>query len=442
MQGAVRLEPRIPIDGRSHLCCNEIKMMMNPTEGDKPTMNKVPPSGEWSERVHRLQAKLETAGMAGCLVTQNVGIYYFTGSMQAGYVFVPAVGEPTYYVRRSVTRALAESRIRTTELLSFRAFGEQLSADYPQSFAGTGEAGGQRPLIGSDLDVMPAQLYLKLGEVISGVRIVDASGLLRSVRSVKSAYEIDCISNAAEAVATALEEGLAELKPGMTELELMAVIESGIRRRGHSGLMRMRGYNQEIMTGIVSAGEAAAEPSYFDGPAGGRGLSPASPKSVSLRPIGRDEPILLDLGCCIDGYVIDQTRTAVIGALKPELAAAYRVSEEIVRATERLLRPGTTPEQLYVQALEMAESAGLAGHFMGYGKDQVKFLGHGIGLEIDEWPVLARGFREPLEPGMTLAVEPKFTFPGQGVVGIENTYLITEEGCRTLTVSPERLYVL
>ena len=366
------------------------------------TMSTVPPSGEWSDRVHRLQVKLSAAGMAGCLVTQNVGIYYFTGSMQAGYVFIPAAGEPTYYVRRSLVRALEESKIRTTELLSFRTFGEQLRADYSQSFAASED--GRLPLVGSDLDVMPAQLYLKLGEVIPAARIVDSSALLRSVRSVKSAYEIDRISNAAEVVAAALDEGLAELKPGMTELELMAVID--------------------------------------DGPAGGRGLSPASPKSVSLRPIGRDEPILLDLGCCIDGYVIDQTRTAVIGTLSPELEAAYRVAEEIIRDAERLLRPGTTPEQIYVQALETADKAGLAGHFMGFGKDQVKFLGHGIGLEIDEWPVLARGFRDPLEPGMTLAVEPKFTFPGQGVVGVENTYLVTGHGCRALTKSPEKLYEL
>ncbi len=403
-------------------------------------MSIVPPSGEWSDRVRGLQAKLASAGMAGCLVTQNVGIYYFTGSMQAGYVFVPTDGEPTFYVRRSLVRALEESKIRTTELLSFRAFGEQLREDYPQSFPAS--EGGDRPLIGSDLDVMPAQLYLKLGEAIPSARIVDASALLRTVRSAKSAYEIDRIENAAEAVAAALEEGLAALTPGMTELELMAIIEQATRRRGHIGLLRMRGYNQEIMTGIVSAGEAAAEPSYFDGPAGGRGLSPAAPKSVSRRPIGRDEPILLDLGCCIDGYVIDQTRTAVIGTLSPELEAAYRVSEEILRGAERLLRPGTPPERIYVQALETAAEAGLAGHFMGFGKDQVKFLGHGIGLEIDEWPVLARGFRDPLEPGMTLAVEPKFTFPGQGVVGIENTYLVTENGCRTHTKSPEKLYVL
>ncbi|XID95905.1 M24 family metallopeptidase [Paenibacillaceae bacterium WGS1546] len=401
-------------------------------------MDNAPLREEWETRVMRLQEKLASAGMDGCLVTQNVGIYYFTGSMQTGYLFIPTEGEPTYYVRRSLARALAESRARTAELVSFRGLGEQLKADYPEKFRDAG-----RPaVIGADLDVMPAQLYLRLGQALPLARLADASAMLRSVRSVKSAYEIGRIERAAEVAAAALEEGIAALRPGMTELELMAVIEQGIRRRGHIGLMRMRGYNQEIMTGIVAAGEAAAEPSYFDGPAGGRGLSPASPKSVSLRPIGRDEPILLDIGCCIDGYVIDQTRTAVVGKLAPELEAAYNTAVSILRAAERNLRPGTTPEQIYVQASDMAKEAGLADRFMGFGKDQVKFLGHGIGLEIDEWPVLANGFREPLEPGMTLAVEPKFTFPGRGVVGIENSYVVTGDGCRTLTVSPERLYEL
>ncbi|MFC4304224.1 M24 family metallopeptidase [Cohnella boryungensis] len=401
-------------------------------------MDNLPSPDEWVRRIAKLQERLALADLSGCLITQNVGIYYYTGSMQAGYVFIPASGEPTYYVRRSVVRALAESRIRAVELVAFRTFGEQLQRDYPAVFAGKERSAN----IGADLDVMPAQLFLKLGEVIPGARFTDASSILRQMRSVKSSYEVERISRAAEAVAAALEEGLAELRPGLTELELMAIIENGLRRRGHIGLMRMRGYNQEIMTGIVSAGEAAAEPSYFDGPAGGRGLSPASPKSVSLRPIGRDEPILLDLGCCIDGYVIDQTRTAVIGKLEPALEAAYRVSEDIIKAAEGLLRPGATPEQAYFRALDMAKEVGLAEHFMGSGKDQVKFLGHGIGLEIDEWPVLAKGFRDPLEPGMTLAVEPKFTFPGLGVVGIENTYLITEDGCQALTLSPEKLYVL
>jgi Xaa-Pro aminopeptidase len=203
------------------------------------------------------------------------------------------------------------------------------------------------------------------------------------------------------------------------------------------GLMRVRGYNQEIITGMIGAGAAAAMPTYFDGPAGGEGLGAASPQSSGTRSIGTDEPILIDIGCCIGGYVIDQTRTAVIGELPDDLRQAYELSEAVLRETEARLKPGTICEDLYAAALEQVQSAGLSDHFMGFGADQVKFLGHGIGLEIDELPVLARGFRYALEPGMVIAIEPKFTFPGRGVVGIENTYAITETGFEKLTVSRE-----
>ncbi|MFC5530846.1 M24 family metallopeptidase [Cohnella yongneupensis] len=395
---------------------------------------------EWSNRTEKLQKRLREAGLQGCLVTQNVGIYYYTGAMQTGYLFVPAEGDPTYYVRRSVARAERESKVRAVELVSFRNFGEQLAADYP--WLGQSASGQAKPAVGADLDVMPAQLYLRLAEAVPQVSLTDSSSLLREARSVKSAYEIDCISVAANVAADALSEGLEALKEGMTELELMAVIENAMRLRGHVGLMRMRGYNQEIMTGVVAAGEAAAEPTYFDGPAGGRGLSEAAPQSASLRPIGRGEPILIDIGCCIDGYTIDQTRTAVIGALRPELQSAYDTAVAIIRRSEQWLKPGAIPEDLYAEALRMASEAGLSKHFMGFGKDQVKFLGHGIGLEIDEWPVLARGFRSALEAGMVIAIEPKFTFPEWGVVGIENTYVVTETGYRPLTQSPERLFEL
>lgn len=395
---------------------------------------------EWHNRAAKLQKRLHDAGLQGCMISQNVGIYYYAGAMQTGFLFMPAEGEPTYYVRRSVVRARRESKVRVVELASFRNFGEQLAADYPWLKSSAGRQA--KPVIGADLDVMPAQLYLRLAEAVPQASWTDGSSLLREARSVKSAYELERISNAAQVAADALEEGLAALKEEMTELELMAIIENAMRLRGHIGLMRMRGYNQEIMTGVVAAGEAAAEPTYFDGPAGGRGLTEAAPQSSSMRPIRRNEPILIDIGCCIDGYTIDQTRTAVIGELRPELKSAYETAVAVMRRSEELLKPGARPEDLYAEALEMAARAGLSGHFMGYGQDQVKFLGHGIGLEIDEWPVLARGFRTPLEPGMVIAIEPKFTFPDWGVVGIENTYVVTETGCRPLTKSSEDLFQL
>lgn len=391
---------------------------------------------ESDRRISRLQQLMSASPMDGMLVTQNVGLYYFTGSMQAGYLFIPAQGSATYYVKKSLMRAEAESLARISAFGGMRRFAAQLAADYPALFG----TAARRPVIGADLDVLPAQQYLRLTEAVPAATWTDGSALLRKVRSVKSAVEIACIERAALATAAALAAGLEQLREGMTELELLTVIEHVMRKSGHSGMMRLRGYNQEIVIGMVAAGEAAADPTYFDGPAGGRGLSPAYPQSASMRPIRRGEPILIDIGCCIDGYVIDQTRTAVIGALSPELQSAYDTAVAILRRTEASLAPGAVPESLYAQSLALAEEAGLANHFMGFGRDQAKFLGHGIGLEIDEWPVLAKGFGEPLEPGMTVAVEPKFTFPGLGVVGIENTYLITETGCRPLTCSPERLF--
>jgi Xaa-Pro aminopeptidase len=392
---------------------------------------------EFADRRAKLQERLRNHGLAGCMVTQNVGIYYFAGTMQAGYLFIPAEGEATFYVVRSLARAQQESHVRAVPLGSFRQFGRQLADDYPSVFASSG-----RPAVGADLDVMPARLYLRLAEAVPQVAWADASAHLRTVRSVKSPAEIAqiaAVGKAADAVLTAL---LQELKEGMTELEAMGIVEAELRRRGHAGVFRMRGYNQETISGFLSSGEAAAEPSSFDGPVGGRGLSPASPVSVSRRKIGRNEPILLDIGCCLDGYVIDQTRIAVIGRLPDELQRAYEISLAILRRAEQMMKPGNIPEAVYLEALLMAEEAGLADHFMGYGRDRAKFLGHGVGLEIDEWPVLARGFTEPLEPGMVLAVEPKFIFPGLGAVGIENTYVLTKTGSCSLSVSPETVFEL
>ncbi|MBW7476416.1 Xaa-Pro peptidase family protein [Paenibacillus oenotherae] len=391
-------------------------------------------------RIHRLQLAMGHAGIEAFLITQHVDLYYYTGSMQAGYALVPLEGEPTFYVRRSVDRARREAAVRVEPLPALRIFRAALELDYPAVFA-TGRAAK----IATEMDVLPAQSFMKLAEMIKGEgssALVDGSALIRRIRMIKSPWEIGRIEAAAGIVAEALTEAANVLREGLSELELMARIEYELRIRGHVGAMRTRSYNMEIMTGMIGSGEAAAEPSAFDGPAGGRGLGPAAPQSVSRKLIKRDEPILIDIGCCVDGYVIDQTRTAVIGCLPDELAAAYVHSEAIIHRTEQLMLPGAVCETLYANSLQMAAEVGLSANFMGFGADQVRFLGHGIGLEVDEWPVLARGFGDPLEPGMVLAVEPKFTFPGQGVVGIENTYLITDQGPRQLTRSPEGLIIV
>ncbi|MCU6796208.1 Xaa-Pro peptidase family protein [Paenibacillus sp. WQ 127069] len=394
---------------------------------------------EHTERVRRLQERLLQLQIDGCMITQNVDLYYFTGSMQTGYLFVPNEGEAVFFVRRSVVRAEQESSITVESLGSFRSFGERLADVYRSLF----HAAHSRNLrLAAEFDVLPVQQLKRLEAVLPQVDWVDGSLLIRELRMIKSAAEIGYIREAGRVINLAFEDALDKLRPGMLELELMSHIETYVRRAGHIGIMRMRGYNQEVITGMIGAGEAAAMPTYFDGPAGGQGLSPASPQSASRRPIAANEPILIDIGCCIDGYVIDQTRTVVIGTLAEDLLQAYEHSEQIIRSVESKLLPGTVCEQLYMHSLQMAYTAGLSDHYMGYGDDQVKFLGHGIGLEIDELPVLAKGFSYRLQPGMVIAIEPKFTFPQRGVVGIENSYAITDTGFEKLTVSREGLIQL
>jgi Xaa-Pro dipeptidase len=391
---------------------------------------------DYKSRQDRLQLKLRNNNIDACIVTQNVDLYYFTGSMQTGFLVIPVEGEAIFFVRRSLVRAQQESAIHVEALGSLRDFEIRLEQRFSTLF--TKAALEERKMVwAAEYDVLPVQLFHRLEAALPEAAWVDGSMLIRETRMIKCDYEIGRIREAARVVDIALEHAIAHVREGMQEFALMSLIETSLRQQGHLGFMRMRGYNQEIITGMVGSGAAAAEPTYFDGPAGGQGLSPASPQSSGRKRIARNDPILVDIGCSIDGYVIDQTRTLVIGGLDEQLTYAYKVSENILHATEALLRPGVLCEDLYLRALEQAEKAGLSEHFMGYGADQVKFLGHGIGLEIDELPVLAKGFAIPLEAGMVIAIEPKFTFPGCGVVGIENSYLITDQGYEKLTCSRE-----
>jgi Xaa-Pro aminopeptidase len=190
----------------------------------------------------------------------------------------------------------------------------------------------------------------------------------------------------------------------------------------------MRGFNNEMWMGIAVAGAAAAEPGCFDGPVVGQGLHAAYPAGSSEHVIRPGEPILVDFCCVYKGYVADMTRVAVIGELPPELMRAHRIAMAIQDEVAAALKPGAIPVELWERARAHAEREGLGDRFMGPPGDQAKFVAHGIGLELDELPVLAPGFKEPLVEGQVVAVEPKFVFPGLGAVGVENDYAVTPAG--------------
>ena len=223
------------------------------------------------------------------------------------------------------------------------------------------------------------------------------------------------------------------LQAGKSEVALAGELEGYARSLGHQGIVRMRLWGSELFYGHLLSGPAAAVPSYLASPTGGRGVSPLISQGAGFKKIGRDETILVDYVFAWQGYLADHARIFCIGSLPDELLRAHEAMLEIQEQARAIALPGAVTGEIYEQMVAWAEELGLAGSFMGAGDRKIRFTGHGIGLELDEFPFLAKGQKMTLEKGMIIALEPKAVLPGAGVVGIENTHVVTEQGLETLT---------
>jgi len=259
------------------------------------------------------------------------------------------------------------------------------------------------------------------------------------VRMIKSPYEVSQVRRAADQLRHAFRALPGWMRPGVSELELAAKVEGLLRQLGHQGLTRMRGFNSEMGYGTISSGASASHPSCFPGPVGFVGLYPGVPSGAGERRLEPGDTLMADIAGGYGGYIADKTRTFALGDFAPDMEAAHQFTLDLLREVEALMKPGASCEEIYRHAMERIEESPYSEGFMGLGDSRVRFLGHGVGLELDELPVLAPGFDLPLEPGMVIAVEPKIFFPERGGVGIENTYLITEGGRENLTIYPEHI---
>jgi Xaa-Pro aminopeptidase len=271
---------------------------------------------------------------------------------------------------------------------------------------------------------------------------LDAAHLIRLVRSVKSTYELDLIRQAAafsDQVAAYVPQVLDE---GMTELDLAGRVEAEARRLGHQGIVRMRLWGSELFYGHLMAGPSAAVPSYLASPTGGSGVGPAVAQGPGFRRIKRNEPVLVDYVFAHKGYIADHSRIFSIGSLSDKLVHAHEAMLSVQQTIKKAAEPGVVAGEIYAMALECAAELGYGDNFMGVGNERIRFVGHGIGLELDEYPFLAAGQQMKLAEGMTLAFEPKLIYPGQGVVGTENTHVVTEHGLEQLTHYREEIVVV
>jgi Xaa-Pro aminopeptidase len=390
----------------------------------------VVPREEIERRLDALQGALAGASIDAAVLVQNTDLAYFSGTNQQAHLLVPARGEARLLVRRTVERAREESALSRIEPL--------------RSLSGLAEAIAESGLqpgasVGMEFDVLPAAAYLGYRRRLEGLELVDCSPVVREVRAVKSGWDLERMRDAAVQVDRAARAVPGLIRPGISESKVQLEVERALREAGHQGQLRFRGFNQEMHYGQVLGGPSGAVPGYSDSPLCGPGPNPAVGKGANGRVLEPGDPVIVDLVGGCDGWLADQTRTFFVGRAPADLRTAYETAVEILRAAEQELQPGAVPSQLYEHARERAADAGLEEHFMGAGPDRVRFLGHGVGMEIDELPILAPGFDRPLEPGNVVAIEPKFVFPGRGAVGIENMYAVTDVGCETLTTAPEEL---
>ncbi len=389
------------------------------------------PQDELLNRIKKLQEIMQKDGIGGALLVQRADLFYFSGTGQDAHLFVPAEGKPALVVKKSMARAEQESALEN--IIPFEGW-DKLAALVTEFIP----AGSQ---IGLETDVLPANLYFRYENLLERYKIIDISKPIRQIRAVKSDYEIGLMLEAAKISESVFSQAKEVIRVGLTEVELAGLLELHARTLGHQGTVRMRGFNQELHYGHIMAGENAAVISFYDGPTGGSGLNPSFPQGAGAAVIKRNEPILIDFVSVLGGYMVDQTRIFCLGEPAMHLQEAYNSAVLIRDALAKMGKPGMTGSTLYEKAEEMAREAGLANHFMGY-TEKVSFIGHGIGLELDELPIIARNFDQPLEEGMVFALEPKFIFPGEGTVGIEDNFVVNSNHLRQLTKFSDQLQVL
>jgi Xaa-Pro dipeptidase len=384
--------------------------------------DRLVPAEELQARVATFQHALSVAEMNGALITHNTGLYYLAGTIQPVQLYVPTEGEPILLVRRNRERVALESPFALQDLTSFR--------DLPLYLAPNGTVPTS---LGLELDVMPVLTYRRYEKALPEVKWKDVGGILRAQRSIKTSWELEQI-RAVRPLADAMLDGVREfLRVGLTEVEFAGMLEARARSLGHQGRSWLRAYNQDMYWGHLIAGESGVVASYFDSPNGGWGLNPAKPDGAGFGIITENSPVLVDYVATRYGYVLDQTRTAVVGTLPDELQRAYDATVAVQNAVIAAAKPGAVGSDLFKLALKVAKEQGIGDSFGGLGDNKAKFVGHGVGTEIDELPLLAGGWHEPLQPGMVFALEPKYTHPTLGIVGIENTWLVTENGVERLT---------
>jgi Xaa-Pro aminopeptidase len=381
------------------------------------------PLTELTNRLKRFRARMDTTrpGWEMVAITSKIPLYYFTGTMQDGLLLVPQDGDTVFWVRQSHERAVAESLFpHIRKMKSYRDIAAEMRT-FPQTVYLETE---QVPVA----QLQRMQKHLRF----SDVEAVDDQ--IGAVRAKKSPYELALMERAGEIHRRVLEDLVPEmLSEGIDEVTFGCDLYSVMVKEGHQGIIRFGMFN-EMLLGQIGFGTSSISPICVDTPGGVSGMHPSVPQAgCRERKLRKGDLVVIDIGCGYNGYQTDKTLSYMFGRPIPDAAIQEHFRcVEIQDTMASMLKPGAIPSEIYRTIMAGLEPEFLT-NFMGFGDHRVKFLGHGIGLWIDETPLIAKGFDEPLEEGMVFALEPKKGIPDVGLVGIENTFIVTPQGGRSLT---------
>ena len=382
------------------------------------------PAGELNARLSRLRAALAQHDPAWSMtiLDNTIDLYYFTGTMQDGALIVTP-DQAVLFVRRSFECAKRESAFADIRpLSSFRTVAEAFPAIPDRVYVAA--------------RTMTLQKLSMLQKYLPFTQPQPVDGVLAGLRAVKSAYELDCMRQSGALHRFALEEiAPVLLRDGISEARLCSEVSTVLLERGSMGISRFNQAIADDVLGVASFSENSLAGCGLDSPTGTAGTCIAM-KSIgsSERRLREGDIVLLDIPNGYRGYHTDKSIVFFYGSLSkhPQNKLIRAAREQCVfleNEAAAMLRPGSVPSEVYGKLCACVDPAFRAGFMSG-----CRFFGHSIGLTMDESPVLARGFDEPIRAGMTFAVEPKIALEGVGLVGCENTYEVVSDGpARSLT---------
>jgi Xaa-Pro dipeptidase len=376
---------------------------------------------EFNQRQSALLKKLVEINYS--IIFSRPDLYYYSSIGMDGIITVD--NELTRYIRRNLDLAQAESVIPVKEMENFRLF-KSLSENF------------QGGTLGLELDILPYKTVTYIQKAFNNPKIIDISPYLREIRSVKSKKEIEMMQKSCEITDRSFEYANELLKPGKSELEISADIENFLRREGHPGWVQVRMFHHNLTNlAFVMAGESTAVLNSKFGPVSGQGVSRMHTNGASRRKIKDNEAVLIDTTGDYHGYISDVTRTFMLGKVDTKIIDTYQVAIEVHEKSRGMLKEGNLPNEIYSELQEFVKEFGYIDNFMGIHSDKVEFIGHGIGLELDEFPIITPSYTQPLESGNIIAMEPKLILnnPKTGV-GIEEDWLVTESGGIRLSKYP------